>query len=90
MAEYIDREKLLRKRPFACYGVALSDYTEGYIDCAAAARQAVKDAHAADVTAVVRCGNCIYWEEARVNKICPKSGMTVREKRYCSYGKRRI
>ena len=42
---------------------------------------------------VVRCKDCTYWDEAKVNSkgflICPASGMEIFEIDYCSYGERR-
>ena len=48
---------------------------------------------AEDVVEVVRCKDCTYWDEAKVNSkgflICPASGMEIFEIDYCSYGERR-
>ena len=48
---------------------------------------------AADVAPAVRCVECKYKEQARVNKkgflVCPASGMEITDKDYCSYGERR-
>lgn len=45
---------------------------------------------AADVVEVVRCRDCEYGKEARVNEkgflICPASGMEITDNDYCSYG----
>ena len=42
---------------------------------------------------IVRCGDCVYKENATVNKkgylICPASGMEITDQDYCSYGERR-
>lgn len=42
---------------------------------------------------VVRCKDCTYWNEAKVNSkgflICHASGMEITEMDYCSYGERR-
>lgn len=47
---------------------------------------------AADVAPVVRCKECRYYQNAKVNKkgflICPASGMEITETDYCSYGER--
>ena len=47
---------------------------------------------AADVAPVVRCEECRYYQNAKVNKkgflICPASGMEITETDYCSYGER--
>ena len=48
---------------------------------------------AADAVPVVRCKECKYKEQARVNKkgflVCPASGMEITDNDYCSYGERR-
>lgn len=42
---------------------------------------------------VVRCEDCIYSGEAKVNQkgflICPASGMEITDMDFCSYGDRR-
>lgn len=47
---------------------------------------------AADVAEVVRCKDCQYYQDAKINKkgflICPSSGMEITETDYCSYGAR--
>ena len=47
-----------------------------------------------DVVPVVRCKNCRYYQDAKVNEkgflICPASGMEITETDYCSYGERKI
>lgn len=46
----------------------------------------------ADVAEVVRCKDCQYYQDAKINKkgflICPASGMEIAETDYCSYGER--
>ena len=45
-----------------------------------------------DAVEVVRCKDCIYLKEAKVNSkgflICPASGMEITEMDFCSYGER--
>ena len=45
-----------------------------------------------DVVEVVRCKDCQYYQDAKINKkgflICPASGMEISETDYCSYGVR--
>ena len=45
-----------------------------------------------DVVEVVRCKDCQYYQDAKINKkgflICPSSGMEITETDYCSYGAR--
>lgn len=44
----------------------------------------------ADVTEIVRCKDCQYYQDAKTNKkgflICPASRMEITETDYCSYG----
>jgi hypothetical protein len=46
-----------------------------------------------DAVPVVRCKDCAYMLEAKVNKkgflICPASGMEITDDDFCSYGERR-
>ena len=50
-------------------------------------------AKSADVAPVVRCEECRYYQNAKLNKkgflICPASGMEITEDDYCSYGERK-
>lgn len=47
---------------------------------------------AADIAEVMRCKDCRYYQDAKINKkgflICPASGMEITETDYCSYGSR--
>ena len=56
------------------------------------ARELIKQAPAADVAPVIRCEECRYYQNAKINKkgflICPASGMEITEDDYCSYGER--
>ena len=58
----------------------------------AVARKAIDALPAADVAEVVRCKDCQYYQDAKINKkgflICPSSGMEITETDYCSYGVR--
>ena len=55
--------------------------------------KAIKDAPTVDAVQVVRCKDCKYYEQAKVNNkgflICSASGMEITEADYCSYGERR-
>ena len=46
-----------------------------------------------DAVPVVRCRECVYWDEAKVNRkgflICPVSTMEIAEDVFCFYGERR-
>lgn len=57
------------------------------------ARELIKQAPAADVAPVIRCEECRYYQNAKINKkgflICPASGMEITEDDYCSYGERK-
>lgn len=48
---------------------------------------------AADAVRVVRCKNCEYGKDAKVNKkgyrICPASHMEITDDDFCSYGERK-
>ena len=56
-------------------------------------RQNILDMPAADVAPVIRCEECRYYQNAKINKkgflICPASGMEITEDDYCSYGERK-
>lgn len=56
-------------------------------------REAIKKMPAIDAVPVVRCKECRYYQNAKVNKkgflICPASGMEITEDDYCSYGERK-
>ena len=67
-----------------------------YSDLAAAlgdvqtVRDILSDAPTIDAVPVVRCQDCRYYQDAKVNEkgflICPASGMEITETDYCSYG----
>ena len=54
---------------------------------------AISSLPAADVAPVIRCEECRYYQNAKINKkgflICPASGMEITEDDYCSYGERK-
>lgn len=85
MAEYIEREAV-------CYQLEKQESIDGQPRAIRRARRIVADFPAADVVPVVRCGECEYRKDARVNKkgflICPASGMEITDHDYCSYGER--
>lgn len=58
-----------------------------------AIRRVLQQAPAADVVEVVKCKNCSYSKQAKINekgfKICPISGMEFTDYDFCSYGERR-
>lgn len=50
MSEYISRDELLKIRPFTCYmGLSVSEYDEGFLDCADEAREAIKNLPEKDI-----------------------------------------
>lgn len=53
----------------------------------------INDAPTVDAVPVVRCRDCKYAKNAKVNKkgfrICPASHMEIVDDDYCSYGERR-
>ena len=99
--EYIERGALLKMSPFTVYGAVVSEYAEGYLDCADEARKAVNDAPAADVVEVVRCKDCDYCKDTSDNTTtephwgeCRKPLGDYRycetaECDFCSYGERK-
>ena len=46
-----------------------------------------------DAVPVVRCRECIYFEDSQINEkgflICPASGMEITDMDFCSYGERK-
>ena len=84
MSEYIEREALKRE---------LAPYEENDFSQQMDVILAIVDAQpTADVVEVVRCKECRYYPDAKVNEkgflICPASGMEITETDYCSYGER--
>jgi hypothetical protein len=65
---------------------------EPYTTDAAEVLASIDEAPAVDAVEVVRCRNCVNWKKATVSKdgflICPKSGMKIMARTYCSYGDR--
>jgi hypothetical protein len=101
MAEYIKREdavKIIEEKqkelcPVGRYGrnyVYGSD-REKY-DAWEEIIDALENLPAVGVAEVVRCKDCRYYQDAKINKkgflICPASGMEITEMDYCSYGAR--
>ena len=81
MDEYISRRELLAR------------YDAEHEGAPGRARELIKQAPAADVAPVIRCEECRYYQNAKINKkgflICPASGMEITEDDYCSYGERK-
>ena len=57
------------------------------------AKSFIDDAPTIDAVPVVRCRECIYFEDSQVNEkgflICPASGMEITDMDFCSYGERK-
>lgn len=55
--------------------------------------RALDDSPTIDAVPVVRCLECIYFEDSQINKkgflICPASGMEITDMDFCSYGERK-
>ena len=55
---------------------------------------AIGKTQAADVAPVVRCKDCVHFEDAKVNAkgflICPNTGMDIWDECYCAHGEKRI
>ena len=92
MAEYIEREAVLKRLKFKIE----TDTTYNHLKYRGleSAMAQVRKAPAADVAPVVRCKDCIYYEKTYVNgkgfRICPASRMDVTDMDFCSYGERRV
>jgi hypothetical protein len=90
MKEYIERAVAVQELE-----VLRQEY-EMHDDCdelvARRCRDAPSAVPAADVAEVVRCKDCQYYQDAKINKkgflIYPASGMEITETDYCSYGAR--
>ena len=59
----------------------------------ASVRAAISNMPTIDAVPVVRCKECWYYQNAKLNKkgflICPASGMEITEDDYCSYGEQK-
>lgn len=79
MSDYIEREALLAH---------LFCKQDEQMDIA----KEIAEFPAADVVPVVRCKDCTYFSNAKLNAkgflVCPASGMEITEDDYCSYGER--
>lgn len=90
MSDYIERDKLLEQKPFTYVGRHLSSYNSGFLDCAEEAREAIKNAPAADVEPVVHCKDCKCLEFSDFYGECGRSYFgIVQPWDYCSRGARR-
>ena len=59
-----------------------------------AVEDALRNIPTIEAEPVVRCKDCVNWEKATVSKngflICPKSGMKILARKYCSDGEKRV
>lgn len=95
MAEYIDREAMLKALENAEPDVC-ENYPDGYSDWGFGLRNIrdlIKGIPAADVVPVVRCNACRYLVNATVNSngflICHVNDMEIAPNDFCSYGERK-
>lgn len=90
MADYIDREQALYELCNNSIHVFAEDGHQSFVGDFLSVLLGIP---AADVVEVVRCKDCTYFAEAKVNQngflICPASGMEITEMDYCSYGERK-
>ena len=102
MGDYIEREALLkysramleRAKEHIRKGSTESEFWQAVHQTQREERaefvSLLENAPAADVAPVVRCKDCRYRRNAKVNEngflICPASGMEITETDYCSYG----
>ena len=71
----------------------MDSYDRGYTDALDNADDWMDAQPTIDAVPVVRCKDCHYSDEAKVNEkgflICPASGMEITDNDFCSYGERR-
>lgn len=64
-----------------------------YAECLEDVIQDITSMEATDAVPVVRCKDCEYGKDAKVNKkgyrICPASHMEITDDDFCSYGERK-
>lgn len=92
MAEYINREDLLKVLPPKCNAGDI--YALAYNTCLNVIKMLIKEAPAADFEPVVRCKKCKHCKTAQdVNNakrtffICLMTNDFVSENHFCGYGK---
>lgn len=90
MKEYIERAVAVQELEVLRQEYEMHDDCDDLV--ARRCRDALSAVPAADVAEVVRCKDCQYYQDAKINKkgflICPASGMEISETDYCSYGAR--
>lgn len=99
MAEYIDREKLIKRIQYTKMSAFVPNCDEPIISDAVykqgqAIKKIITEFRAADVVEVVRCKDCVYWECRGYDGRCEAyhNGL-IRDYTnyddYCSYGERK-
>ena len=92
MSDYIEREAVLAY-PMRKDKCDRKHANEHFILGIESVIEFVENLPAADVAPVIRCEECRYYQNAKINKkgflICPASGMEITEDDYCSYGERK-
>jgi hypothetical protein len=87
MAEYIERENLLKVLPPKCN---MGDmYATAYNTCLNIIENLIKEQPTADVVEVVRCKDCKHFLLHRMACINPFHNGWCTINDYCSYGERR-
>ena len=93
----IDADELVKVRPFCVAGGPIRDYTEGFVDCAEEAREAIKNTPTISAVPVVRCRECKRWnadpdsygkDDGPKGK-CLKTFEETYPDDFCSYGQRK-
>ena len=91
MADLISREAALDLLQY--YPIKNPEPTDIIPAVLETARKFIARLPAVDAVEVVRCKDCKYMDEAKVNSkgflICPASGMEITDMDFCSYGERR-
>ena len=87
----IDADELSKVRPFRVVGGQIGDYTEGFVDCAEEAREAIKNAPTVSAVPVVRCRECRHYKPEEYFSPCtlPQGLECAKPDDFCSYGQRK-
>lgn len=87
----VDADALSKVRPFQVVGGPIGEYTEGFVDCAEEAREAIKNAPTISAVPVVRCRECIYCSWQGDNLVhCDNFERDMMPDDFCSVGERKI
>ena len=88
MAEYIEREALLKHAYIGVTRVSDTEWQRGYWDGVDDMAEYIREQPAADVAEVVRCKDCKSFGKFGSAFVCSELGDRVRENDFCSRGKR--